>query len=129
MRIIEHANVGALHRTDVENARAPPNLHLDDRERRNLVLSAGAGLSVNTFKALGHDGTIATSILDDGTLERRYRVLVGLELFEYCDTIAKEDFQSASGRVGALRLRAIVRRIEQEMRKRGIKPKPRPDKH
>jgi hypothetical protein len=81
---------------------------------------------VNTFKALEYDGVIATSLLADGTLEQRYRACVGLQVFEYCDRIPKNDLRMASGRIGELRRRAVVRRIENEMRKRGIKPKQLP---
>jgi hypothetical protein len=83
---------------------------------------------VSTFKALGHDGTVSSRLRSDGTLEHTYRVRVGRELFEYCDTVAKSELHSAGGRVGELRRRAVIRRIEREMIKRGIKPKLLPNR-
>jgi hypothetical protein len=76
---------------------------------------------MSTFKALGHEGTIATRINKDGSIERTFRVLVGLELFEYKDTISEADMHTERGRLGPLRDRAIIKRMEREMAKRGIR--------
>ena len=48
---------------------------------------------------------------------------MGLELIEYRDAISKTNISSAAGRIGMLRHRAVVRRIQGEMRQRGIKAK------
>lgn len=77
---------------------------------------------MNRFRALGYDGQVSSRILPDGRLERSYRVRVGRDIIEYADTIEKSDLHAVHGRVGILRHRAIVRRIEEAMKLRRIVP-------